>query len=199
MNAHHHAASLVAHLGLHHPLAHRSVEPTLLGTAGALGALDRWLDGRAVLLVNADAVHDVALAAALDGWDGERIRFLAAGPAQGLDRSLRLCATLLPPAARRGLVAEPSSIMSLVWRPWAEAGRTEVVDGGAGAFFDCGTPAGYLAANLWISGGRSVVGAGAVVEGDVVDTVVWDGAVVRPHERLVRAVRTTAGRTVLVR
>ena len=49
------------------------------------------------------------------------------------------------------------------------------------------------------SGGRSVVGAGAVVAGEVRGSVVWPGAVVAAGELLVDAIRTTAGRTVLVR
>src|SRR4051812_1114011 len=57
-----------------------SVEPVLAGTGGALARLRPWLEGRAVLVVNADAVHDADLARLVDGWDGERLRFLVAGP-----------------------------------------------------------------------------------------------------------------------
>jgi ADP-glucose pyrophosphorylase len=41
-----------------------------------------------------------------------------------------------------------------------------------------------------------VVGAGAVVEGQVERSVVWPGARVEAGEVLVDAIRTTAGRTV---
>jgi ADP-glucose pyrophosphorylase len=44
-----------------------------------------------------------------------------------------------------------------------------------------------------------VVGAGAVVAGEVRGCVLWPGAVVAAGEVLVDAVRTTAGRTVLIR
>jgi mannose-1-phosphate guanylyltransferase/MurNAc alpha-1-phosphate uridylyltransferase len=43
-----------------------------------------------------------------------------------------------------------------------------------------------------------VIGAGAVVEGSVVRSVVWAGATVAPGEVLVDAIRAE-GRTVLVR
>jgi len=54
---------------------------------------------------------------------------------------------------------------------------------------DCGTPADYLAANLHASGGRSVVGEGAVVQGSVERCVVWPGAWVGPDEQLRDVIR----------
>jgi NDP-sugar pyrophosphorylase family protein len=53
VNLHHGGPALDAHLP---DAVHRSWErPEALGTAGALGALRPWLDGRAVLVTNADA------------------------------------------------------------------------------------------------------------------------------------------------
>jgi hypothetical protein len=66
----------------------------------------------------------------------------------------------------------------------------------AGPYFDCGTPADYLAANLEASGGRSVVGAGARVDGELVRSVVWPGGVVHRGERLVESIRV--GETLTV-
>ena len=63
---------------------------------------------------------------------------------------------------------------------------------------DCGTPARYLRANLLWSGGESVIGDGAVVEGEVVRSVVWDGARVAAGERLVDAIRASDQMTVQV-
>lgn len=81
------------------------------------------------------------------------------------------------------------------WGPrWAE-GRLELVPG-AGPFFDCGTPADYLAANLAASGGASVVGEGARVEGELVRSVVWPGGVVHRGERLVECIRVGEDLTV---
>jgi hypothetical protein len=58
-----------------------------------------------------------------------------------------------------------------------------------GPHLDCGTPASYLHANLAASGGASVVEPGAVVEGELVRSVVWAGSHVGPQERLVEVVR----------
>ena len=63
-------------------------------------------------------------------------------------------------------------------------------------FVDCGTPADYLRANLAANGGQSVVGPGAVVDGELVRSVVWAGAHVRAGERLVDAIRATDEVTV---
>src|SRR3546814_20016201 len=70
---------LDAHLD---PGVHRSYEESLLGTAGALGQLRGWLDGRAALVVNGDAWCPGALDDFVAGWDGERVRLLLAGDDQ---------------------------------------------------------------------------------------------------------------------
>jgi len=177
-------------------------QPVALGTAGALGALREWIDGRGVLVHNADAWTPAELGAFVDGWDGERIRALVTasfGPSVGL------VATLLPWGEVARLRPVPSGLyettLGAAWR----AGRIEgtVLDG---VFIDCGTPDDYLRANLTaveLAGGsivhpsaevngtvqRSVVGAEAVVDGSVVDSVVWEGTAVAADERLERVVR----------
>jgi hypothetical protein len=197
VNAHHRADQLVAHVG---GRAHVPHEDRLLGTGGALGGLRDWIAGRPVLVVNGDAVHEAPLTQLVDGWDGQRIRFLLAEPpGTRFAPGVRLCGALMPWSAVAGLAAEPASIHDEVWAPWSAAGRVEAVAGYDQPWFDCGTPASYLAANLWVSGGASVVGAGAEVRGELERAVVWDGARVDGSERLVDAIRTTGGRTVLVR
>ena len=63
---------------------HRSWEaPDALGTAGALGALRPWIDGRGALVVNADSWSDADLSVLTDGWDGRRVRVLMARLAPG--------------------------------------------------------------------------------------------------------------------
>ena len=108
---------------------------------------------------------------------------------------------------RRGLY-------EVVWRRCHDAGALDVVRHD-GPFVDCGTPTDYLAANLGAAAlaggpvvdpdatvgagmvdGLSVVGAGAVVEGRVEDSVVWPGARVEPGEVLVRSVRASTGLTL---
>lgn len=201
VNLHHGAEQLDAHLGSH---VHRSWERAeALGTAGALGALRPWIDGRDVMVANADAW----LPASLDlwsfvgDWDRERIRLLCIrDPARGDFGDLRYCGVALQPAATvAGFEPVPSGLYEVSWRDAWSAGRLDLVATEA-AFIDCGTPADYLAANLAASDGRSVIGADAAIgEGAVVRrSVVWDGAPVAPGEVLVDAVRT-ASRTVLVR
>lgn len=194
VNAHHHAARVVAHVG---GRAHLSVEqPVALGTAGALGALRPWLDGRDVLVTNADAYLTGPLDALVGASDGERCRLLARPLPDGErgdfrlgDRPFRYVgACLLPWRHVRELAAEPSGLYEALWRRLDDEGRLDLVEA-TGAVVDCGTPADYLAANLHASGGRSVVGEGAVVQGRLLRSVVWDGAHVGPHEQLVDAVR----------
>ncbi len=201
VNAHHLAEQLDSHIArMHGDAIHLSLEPELLGTGGALGALRDWIAGRPVAVVNADAVHEAPLAPLATGWDGERIRFLLAEPAgTAFAAGVRLCGVLMPWAAVADLPVEPVSLHERVWAPWAAAGRVEALAGYDGPWFDCGTPASYLAANLWSTGGGSAIDASADVRGEVERSVVWDGANVAAGDRLVDAIRTTNGRTVLVR
>ncbi|MEJ5868990.1 sugar phosphate nucleotidyltransferase [Pseudokineococcus sp. 5B2Z-1] len=205
VNAHAHADQVEAFVarGPGGPRAHLAREaPEALGTAGALGALRGWLDGRDVVLTNADAWLPAGLDGLLDGWDGERCRLLVApvDPASGdggdplgppgeegpAVRYVGACA--LPWRLVRDLAPRPSGLFEVLWRAERDAGRLELHATDQAAV-DCGTPRRYLAANLAASGGRSVVGAGARVEGELVRSVVWDGAVVDAGEVLVDCVR----------
>src|SRR5882724_6256160 len=68
VNAHHHRDQVEAHLA---GRVHISVEePVPLGTAGALGALRPWIDGRPCLVANGDTWCPDTLAALVEGWDG---------------------------------------------------------------------------------------------------------------------------------
>jgi mannose-1-phosphate guanylyltransferase/MurNAc alpha-1-phosphate uridylyltransferase len=197
VNVHHGRAQLEAHLD---GRAHVSVEPDeALGTAGAVGHLRDWLAGRAVVVLNGDTwcpapVHDLVA-----GWDGETVRVQVMGDEPFGPRS-RVAGTLLPWSVASTLPDAPSGLWELVWRDALSAGRIETVAVPAGLpFFDCGTPASYLAANLHDSGGEPVIGRGAEVDGELVRSVVWPGAVVGQGERLVDAIRTDGRITVLVR
>ena len=204
VNAHHHAAQLADHVGAR---AHVSIEqPEALGTAGALGRLREWLDGCDVLLTNADAYLPGTLGDLADGFDGQRCRLLVTelSPGAGGDftragRPVRYVgACVLPWRLVAGLAATPSGLYEVLWRGLAAAGRLDLAVT-TGTVVDCGTPADYLRANLLASGGRSVIGAGAVVEGVLERCVVWDGAYVGPREHLVDVVRAgDRGRPITV-
>ncbi|HEY6796899.1 MAG TPA: sugar phosphate nucleotidyltransferase [Kineosporiaceae bacterium] len=217
VNTHHHADQITAHLA---GRAHVNVEqPEALGTAGALGALRDWIDGRDVFVTNADAFlpAGVTVRGGLtfsEGWDGERCRLAcvvvpasgdgASTPAPGLadfrlpdGRGVRYVgAALLPWRRVRDLPPTPSGLYEVLWRAQAEQAALDlqVIDGPA---IDCGTVADYLRANLVASGGRSVVGAGAVVHGRLTRSVVWDGARVSVDEHLVDVVRACGGGVTL--
>jgi NDP-sugar pyrophosphorylase family protein len=216
VNVHHGRAQMAEHLagrGVHLSFE----EPMALGTAGALGFLRPWLDGRSALVVNADAWSTGDLDAFVRGWDRRRVRIMAHGDEPFGPRS-QIVASLMPASLIAGLEPVPSGLYERCWRLAAERGALETV-ASSSPFVDCGSPRHYLDANLAaidLAGGapivhptatvgpdagieRSVIGAGATVLGRVVRSVVWDGAQVAPHEQLLDAIRTDRGTTVLVR
>ncbi len=199
VNLHHGAAAIAAHLegsaswAAVHP-SHERDRP--LGTAGALGHLRGWLDGRAALVVNADAWTTASPDVLVADWDGERPRVLVVGGEFGPAASV--AAALVPWPVIAALPDGPCGLYERVWAHHAAAGTLEVVCCDD-PFVDCGTPARYLRANLHSSGGAAVVDPTAVVRGSLERAVVWAGAEVAAGERLVDAVRTSAGQTVLVR
>jgi NDP-sugar pyrophosphorylase family protein len=191
VNAHHLAEQVVSYAG---DRAYVSVETgEALGTAGALGNLRPWLDGRDVLVLNGDAYRPGSLRSFADGWSGERVRLLVVrDPERGDFGEWRYAgASLHPSSAVSGLPAEPAGLYEAVWRHT----EPELV-AWDGTFVDCGTVHDYLAANMHASGGEPVVGEGAVVDGELVRSVVWPGGAVRRGERLVDAVRVGADLTV---
>ncbi len=181
------------------PRARLSIEsPPALGTAGGVAALSDWIDGRDVLVCNADgyrAPGDEALRLLLSGWERDRPRLLVVPDPQrgdfGTPRRIRRFAgaSLAPWSLVSTLAAEPSEL-SVPWRRAEAAGRLELT-GFDGIFIDCGTPADYLAANLHASGGDSVIASDATVYGALTRCVVWPGATVTADERLVDVVRAT--------
>ncbi len=195
VNAHHHADQLVAHLD---GKVHLSVEqPVALGTAGALGRLRAWLDGRDVLLTNADSYLAGSLGSLVEGWDGRDARLLVRHEPErgdfGPHRYVGAC--VLPWRLVARLEPVPSGLYELMWRQEWLAGRLALATTPDVAI-DCGTPADYLRANLHSSRGASVIGAGAIVEGELVRSVVWAGCRVDRGERLVEQVRADGGLTV---
>jgi MurNAc alpha-1-phosphate uridylyltransferase len=211
--------------------AHLSVEPgpTPLGTAGGVARLRNWIDGRGVLVGNADAyLSGGDLATLLDGWDGERTRLLGVpvGPDEPAEFEPPACTrrcnfagfSLLPWHRVRELPEEWSTLVRQVWRPAEAAGELDIVEHD-GVFIDIGTPADYLAANLHaarlanpehgnliapsasVSGSVSevVIGGASLVAGRVQRSVVWAGGYVGPDEVLADAIRYGRTGTVSAR
>lgn len=200
---------------------HAAVEPVARGTAGALFGLRRWLDGRAALVLNGDTWCPADLSAFTSGWDGSSVRVLVLGDQPFGPRS-RIIASITPWSEIPALPSTPSGLWEQVWKRHLDAGSIDVAHHG-GPFVDCATPGDYLEANRQsrlrsgqadvsgsiIAGGarigdraevsRSVIGDLATIDGQVTDSVVWPGAIVRRGEHLHRAIRTPTGRTVLVR
>jgi N-acetyl-alpha-D-muramate 1-phosphate uridylyltransferase len=175
---------------------HISVEEgEALGTAGALGLLRPWIDGRGVLVLNGDTWAPGDLAGVVEGWDRRRIRVLVSGE-DHLGPESRIAGSIMPWREVAGLEPEPAGMWEVSWRDRLD--EIEVVRWD-GPWVDCGTPAQYLWANLAASGGVSVVGEGAQVEGRLDHCVVWPGARVRPGESLAYAIRADDYMTVLVR
>jgi N-acetyl-alpha-D-muramate 1-phosphate uridylyltransferase len=217
VNAHWLGEQVVAQVG---DRARLSVEPQPLGTAGSLGHLREWIDGRAVLALNADAYVSAPpgdLSVLLDGWDGASVRMMGVpstrlGEFGGFDFA---GASLLPWADAGKLQPSPAELVKLVWRPAEREGRLAILPL-PGTYLDCGTPDTYHAANMHaaarhgdpsgnivapdalVSGRaeRCVIGAGAQVLGQAVRCVLWPGAHVAPGEVLVDAIRVGSDLTV---
>ncbi len=215
VNAHHFADAVVGHLDREWGDAVTvSVESgDALGTAGGVARLRDWIDGRGVVVVNADTWSPTSLDSMVDGWDGRTVRVMVNGD-NGFGPRARIVASTLPWSVTKDLVERPTGLYEVVWRDAFGRGELEVVDHD-GAFIDCGTPLDYLEANLAavalngstivgagatiargvdISG--SVIGVGARINADVVDSVVWPNQSVEPGERLIRSIR--AGTSVTV-
>jgi len=198
VNASFHADQIAAHL--RGSDVHVSFEETPLGSGGALARLAPWIGRHHVLLHNADAWLEDDLAALVAEWEGAVPRLLvtdAGGDPGDFGRFRYAGASLLPNRAVASLPEGFSSLYERVWAPAHRRGELEFVEA-RGRVIDCGTPADYLRANLLANDGRSVIGAGAVVEGIIEDCVVWDGCRVARDEVLRGCIRADGGLTVTV-
>ena len=194
VNTWHQSEKVIAHL---EGKVHLSVEESPLGTAGALGNLGNWLDGRSVVVQNADAWHRTDLTSFLRNWDGTRPRLLVTEDRRRGDFGRwRFCGvSVLPWNDVAGLRAEPSGLYELLWARQFHAGQLEFV-ALDGPYFDCGTPADYLGANLVANGGQSVIGEGCVVDGSIERCVLWPGVHVASKEHLSESIRATDDITI---
>ena len=137
VNAHWLADQIVAHVG---GRVHVSVEqPEALGTAGAVGAIRDWLDGRDLLVANGDVwwAGDVDLRRFVDEWDRARPRLIVVADADRPDfeGKWRFAGLSLLPAALAGrLQPVPSGLYEQVWsKTPVDLVPTDIT------FIDCGT------------------------------------------------------------
>jgi MurNAc alpha-1-phosphate uridylyltransferase len=213
VNLHHGAEEILRHLesdgaGIGSEV-HVSIEkPEALGTAGAIANLLPWIDGRDVLVVNADAWCTDPLGELLADRSPERVTVLA-HETDAFGPTIGVVASVLPWSFIRDLEPVPTGLYEVVWRDAHERGVLDVVRSGS-PFVDCGTPSDYLRANMLAVGlagdsiidpsariGEhariigSVIGPGARIEGSVTDSVVWADQMVGIDEVLDRAIRAT--------
>jgi NDP-sugar pyrophosphorylase family protein len=202
--------------------AHLSVEPDgPLGTSGGVARLRPWIDGRGVLIGNADgyladATRDPGpdITAMLEGWSGETVRLLTTpvppGETGGFSGRRFAGFSLLPWRYVQDLPDGHGELVRTAWRPAEAAGELELI-AYDGVYIDTGTPADYLRANLHAANGRSLIDPSAVVTGPVTESVVgpqarvrgtvtrcviWPGAEVSEQETLTDAIRAPHGLTV---
>jgi GTP:adenosylcobinamide-phosphate guanylyltransferase len=137
VNAHWLADQVVAAVG---GRTHVSVEePEALGTAGAIGRLRDWLDGRDVLITNGDVWFGgpVDIAGLVGGWDGARPRLLVVDDPSRADFHGRwrfAGVSLLPWAVAQTLPPVPSGLYEAVWSKV----EVDLVPTTA-TYIDCGT------------------------------------------------------------
>jgi len=195
VNVWHHSDQMVTHLGDRVRLVVEA--PTLLGTAGAIGAGRDWIDGRPLLVHNADAWHHADMETFHDEWDGERVRLLVTDdPRRGDFGNWRFCGvSLMPWHEVQRFEPVPSHLWDVSWERLHRENQLDFV-AYDGPYFDCGTPRSYLSANMAASGGANVVADDAHVVGHIDRCVVWPGATVAAHEHLVEAIRASGGITV---
>lgn len=195
VNASHLAEQVESHLK-GRPV-HVSLERVPLGSGGAIAQLREWIGTRDVLIHNSDTWLTGDLGRLVAGWDRRRPRLLVTradvDPDFGPWRFVGV--SLLPNRHVASLPDGFSGLYEQVWSAAHRAGGLEFVEAD-GEVLDTGTPSDYLLANLLANSGRSVVGKGAVVEGRVEESVVWDGAYVGEGEDLFGAIRADAGMTV---
>lgn len=198
VNAHANPDAMRLHVDRSQPGVHLSVEPgEERGTAGAIGLLRPWIDGRDVVIVNGDTWAPGSVGPLLDGWDRERIRIFA-HDSDEFGARMQIAGSVMPWSDAQRLGEHPTGLYEVSWRAAHEAGRVEVVRH-EGLFVDCASPADYLRANLEASGGATVRADNVVMEGEATECVLWPGVTVRAGERLHRAIRATDTMTVLVR
>lgn len=175
---------------------HVSLEPRLLGTAGAIGQLKRWLDDDDLLILNGDTWLGGLPEAFVAEWDRLSPRLLVKDVTHASDfGTMRFVgASLLPNSLALQLKAEPSGLYEEVWRTRHDSLDLHVTETMA---FDCGTPMEFLHANLAVSGLPAVIHPSAHPGGVVVDSVFLKDSSSPPGSVCIGEIRDGAGNTYI--
>jgi mannose-1-phosphate guanylyltransferase len=215
VNAHHRAAEIASFVAREAPELRLSVETELLGTAGGIARAAAQLGDGDVLVWNADIIAPLDGEAIRRVTETEATLVVRPGPAQsgnvGVDaggRVVRLRGEVLRSGETTGgeflgihvmgedlrrLLPARGSIIDDLYLPALRKRAAFGVHAMEAPWFDIGTPATYLEANLaWLGarGAGSWVGERARVASAVtlVTAVVGDGAVVEGRGELARCV-----------
>jgi MurNAc alpha-1-phosphate uridylyltransferase len=157
-----------------------------LGTAGGLYNMREWIDGRDVVVLNADSVLFGDVGHFIGGRDQAPTRLLvtldrASPDFDGMWRFVGL--STMDQATVAEIGPDTEDLYHGLWKGQLAEGAAELVPF-AGLAIDGGTPANLLAANLVESGGRTVVESGARVDGTAEQCLVLAGGEVRADEHL---------------
>ena len=188
LNVSGHADWFAAHV----PLGAQTFEegPEPLGTAGALYNMREWIDGRDVVVLNADSVLFGDVAGFIGRRDQAPTRLLvtpdrASPDFDGLWRFVGLSTMDRATLARIG--PDTEDLYRDLWRRQLADGEVHLVPF-TGLAIDGGTPADLLTANLVESGGSTVAEPGATVDGTAEQCIVLAGGEVRVGEHLQRCI-----------
>jgi NDP-sugar pyrophosphorylase family protein len=190
INSQFHGARIRAHLsGRSIHISEEQGAP--IGAIGALSLLRPWIAERDVLLVSADSWFRSSLGPFVDEWQRRipRLWVVDRAPYMGdVGTHYFVGVSLIPGHYVARLPSTPGDLLAARLLPDWRDGAVDVVVREE-PWIECGTPKGYLMANMLWSGGKSVIGPGARVLGEVERCIVWPGGTVEADERLFECLR----------
>ena len=161
-----------------------------IGTAGAIGILRDWINGRPAVIQNSDSYIQMSSLEFLEKWDRGRIALGVRRTAEisdfGQSEYMGICA--MPWDVVKNIQPITSGLYEAVWRQAWHQNRIQLIELD-GVSIDCGTPDRLLRANLVASGGASVVHPTAQVLGRIERSLIMQNSTVGPNEFLKNSIR----------
>jgi MurNAc alpha-1-phosphate uridylyltransferase len=119
---------------------HVVVEQHKLGSAGTIANIRTWLEGRPLMIRNADMWFNEEPTQLWEDWTGENPRLLVREMGESADFGTKkfLGWSLLPAEIATSLKEGFSGLLDTVWKPAYEQGRLELIEY-EGVSIDCGT------------------------------------------------------------